>query len=85
MESKLSLPEESVLHFLDDVGYTAPILLQIRFQVSMGRIQGILDILWKMGLILRPVKGLVISKSFLMQFPEHKSKIENSLGKILVI
>lgn len=85
MSVNLSIPEDAVLKHLTEVGYTAPVILQIRYGVSMGRIQGILDILWKMGLILRPIKGLAISKEWLESHPEEKQKIENSLGKILVI
>lgn len=85
MNPSLSIPEDAVLTHLTEVGYTAPVILQIRYGVSMGRIQGILDILWKMGLILRPIKGLAISKEWLENHPNEKQQIERALGKILVI
>lgn len=83
--SNLSIPENSVLDHIELVGYTCPILIQIRFGVSMQRIQGILDILWKTGKVLRPAKGLVISVKYLRNHPEERIKLQDILQKNLVI
>ena len=83
--SNLSIPENAVLDHIEMVGYTCPILIQMRFGVSMQRIQGILDILWKTGKVLRPTKGLVISVKYLRNHPEERSKIQDILQKNLVI
>lgn len=83
--SNLSIPENAVLDHIELVGYTCPILIQIRFGVSMQRIQGILDILWKTGKVLRPAKGLVISVKYLRNHPEERNKLQDILQKNLVI
>ena len=83
--SNLSIPENAVLDHIELVGYTCPILIQIRFGVSMQRIQGILDILWKTGKVLRPAKGLVVSVKYLRNHPEERIKLQDILQKNLVI
>ena len=83
--SNLSIPENAVLDHIELVGYTCPILIQIRFAVSMQRIQGILDILWKTGKVLRPAKGLVVSVKYLRNHPEERQKLQDILQKNLVI
>lgn len=83
--SNLSIPENAVLDHIELVGYTCPILIQIHFSVSMQRIQGILDILWKTGRVLRPAKGLVISVKYLQNHPQERSKLETILNRQLVI
>ena len=83
--TNLSIPENAVLDHIEMVGYTCPILIQIRFGVSMQRIQGILDILWKTGKVLRPAKGLVISVKYLRNHPEERVKLQDILQKNLVI
>lgn len=74
-----------ILSYLNRVGYTAPIVLRGKFEVSQKSIQDTLQRLYLCGYIMRPLKGLVCSKVYFMKNPNERHKFERTFGLLLPI
>lgn len=76
----LSPQESELLKHLDRIGYTAPVMLQAKFERSAKSIQHSLDRLYLRSLIARPMKGLVVSIKWAAKNPGKVKKLNACLG-----
>ena len=76
---KLRVLEKRILVHLDRVGYSSPIVLQVRFSLSRQAIQRSLDLLYTASFIDRPMNGLAVSLTWKQKNPTQAKELESLL------
>lgn len=73
---ELTKREREILTFIKRRKMTSPIVIQAYFNMPRLSVQEILNMLWRLNLVSRPVRGLIMDKEWITKNDDKRKEIE---------